>query len=468
MSRRLNRRERRSQDDQTWFTYKKPTRTGEFFKVFQYQSWNAGVPILNKKDIDVRVSSFINDFKWIERFDLDYLNSILPIRFCNILPRNHAAMLLALYINAVAEKESRSFIDTFKNMSNLNSLFEKKEKKERQWDEYLSSEEFRRKIYDIEEKKSKQEAYYIIKARLESPLLIEPIDIMLLFELELFINRNKRIYAILNFSRMRDIQFSEGIAFFEDKVQDDQNIEVFYENNGRITFTRVYWEPHVEVARKNAHQVLKKYREKYMSNTIIDYYRARKLVGYTNPKVLNKNKYKTFEGIYKSRGMKLDLKDIMRDFKIFLPKDQIEIKNYHALLGIVKAPKLYPWTPPPPLDATIYRIIKRRLFLHKMVGPFREVCGLPKRKKINGKVEIYTKEIPPGMTMRTKDILNEHASPSQILYKIAKFAQNNAGDVEKTLQYIRGLYRASKKIAFYIDNNQPDLVEKIASRYLEV
>ncbi len=460
--------EEQGQDGNIWLNYKKPTKIGDFFKVFQLQSWNAGVPILDKKEVDKKVAIFIKDFTRIERFDLDYLNSILPIRYCNILPRNYAALLLGLYINAVAEKNNESFIDTFKNMSSLNSLFEQHEKRQVQWDDFLSSKELRESIYDIEDKKSKKDAYYIIKTRLESPLLIEPLVILLLFDLNMFKNKNERIYAILNFTRMHELDFDEGIAFFEDSVQDNQNIEIFYKSGSSISFTKFYWEPDVLIARKNAYQVLKKYRERYMSKIPVDYRTGRRIIQEEKGKLLNKEKYKSFENIYKSRGMKFSVKDLTKNFKIYIPNELVEIKNYHALLGLLPAPRLYPWTAPPPLDVTVYRIIKRRLFLYKMVGPFREILGLPKRRSFSGRAEFYTKEIPEGIPMRTKEIIKEYVSPSQILYKIVKYAQNNAGDVERTLQYIRGIYRASKKVAQYLDIYQPEIVSKIVSKYLEV
>ena len=467
MSRRLSRVERRKQKDHTWFHYKKPTSIREFYKVFKMQSWNAGVPVLNKKDVDDKVSNFIDNFKKFERFDLDYLRSVLPLRYTNILPRNYSAMLFALYINAFAKSNNEDFLTAFKNMERINAEFENPESKKMDYDVYMQNNEVNTRFLNIIEEKKKGKAFFLVNSRVEIPELSEPLQVILLFDLEMFVDAKKKVYAFLNFNKKPDFNFPEAIVFFnDDKIEDHQYIEAFILNyrDNRVSFNQLRWKPDARLSDYSAKDIFYKFNRIYLK---LNYFKARTMIWHKKPKVFEKAKAKQFEQQLKRRNIKKKLNDLFNEFKVYLPKDNIDIQNYHAMFGKLKAPKLYYWTPPPSLSVTAYRVIKRRLFLYKMVGPFREVCGLPKRKKIKGKVEIYTKDLPEGIPLDTIDKLNQYASPSQVLHQIAKHAEYSMGDVEEILKFIRGLYRASRKISLMLDSQQYDLIEKVVSRYFK-
>ncbi|NHI92039.1 MAG: hypothetical protein EAX96_06010 [Candidatus Lokiarchaeota archaeon] len=466
MSRRQSRAERRKQKDHTWFHYKKPTGIRDFFKVFNMQSWNAGAPVLDTNEVVDKVGDFINNFKKFQKMDLDYLRTVLPLRYCNILPRNYSAMLFALYINAFAKNDGVEFLDAFKNMEKINAEFENPESKKIEYDLYMLNKDVREKFLEIAEGRKKGAVFLLINSRMECPELSEPLDVILLLDTEMFLNRNATVYAFLNFKKNPEYIFPEALVFFNDKkdVEKEQYIEAFYQDyqQNRISYTKLLWKPDAKISDYRAHEIFNKLNR---SSQKINYYKAKTMIWHKKPKIYDKSKGKKFEENLKRINIKKNLNDFTKNFKVYLPKDTIILQNYHAMFGLLKIPKFYHWTPAPALRITAYRIIKRRLFLYRMVGPFREVCGLPKRKKVNGKIEIYTKDLPEGIPLETIDILSQYASPSQVLHKIAKYAEKCAGDVEQILKFIRGLYRASRKISLMIDSHDYGTIPKVVSRY---
>jgi len=376
-------------------------------------------------------------------------------------------MLFALYVNAFAKSDSVDFLTAFKNIERLNAEFENPESKKFDYDIYMQNNEVKTKFLNIIEGKKKGIAFLLVNSRVEISGLSEPLQVILLFDLEMFENFKKKVYAFLNFKTSSEYNFPEAIVFFnDDKVDDHQNIEVFYTNyqQNQVSFKQLRWKPDARLSDLSARNIFSKFNRMSLK---LNYYKARWMIANKKAKVFDKSKAKQFEEQLTRRKLKKKINDLFDEFKVYLPKDNIDIQNYHAMFGKLKAPKLYSWTPPPSLSVTAYRVIKRRLFLYKMVGPFREVCGLPKRKKIKGKVEIYTKDLPEGIPLDTIDKLNQYASPSQVLHQIAKHAENSMGDVEEILKFIRGLYRASRKISLMLDSQQYDLIEKVVSRYFK-
>ncbi|MHA1323987.1 MAG: hypothetical protein ACTSRL_14465, partial [Candidatus Helarchaeota archaeon] len=68
--------------------------------------------------------------------------------------------------------------------------------------------------------------------------------------------------------------------------------------------------------------------------------------------------------------------------------------------------------------------------------------------------------------LETREKLKNYATPSQVLFNIVENAIQNHGDVEACLKYIRGLYRASRKISLLLKKKEFDLIPKVVDRYL--
>ena len=93
---------------------------------------------------------------------------------------------------------------------------------------------------------------------------------------------------------------------------------------------------------------------------------------------------------------------------------------------------------------------------------------MKKRKRIDGVVNYIGNSICEEVPEETRDLLKKHVTPSQILYNIANFIKSHDGDVENSLKYIRGFYRASKKVSFFLKNKQFDIIPKVIERYLKI
>ncbi len=82
--------------------------------------------------------------------------------------------------------------------------------------------------------------------------------------------------------------------------------------------------------------------------------------------------------------------------------------------------------------------------------------------KLTHKLIPICKEIPAA----TREILKNSATPSQVLFKIVDKLKQTQDDIETSLKYIRGLYRASRKISFMMKKKEFELITKVVVRYL--
>jgi len=170
----------------------------------------------------------------------------------------------------------------------------------------------------------------------------------------------------------------------------------------------------------------------------------------------------TFGDSLKMQNIKKSVKDLTRNFDLFFPREEIFIQNYFLSLNLMGPPIGHFY----PLNTNAYIVIKRHLFLYKLVAPFREILGLPKRIKKEGTVRFVTPPICEEIPIETREILQNYATPSQVLFKVVENAKQNQGDIDASLKYIRGLYRASRKIALMLKAKEYDLISKLVTRYL--
>ncbi len=487
MGRKPSRIKRRKEEDPIWFRYKKPTKKGIFYHTFQKNALAAGNPpasIIDKKELNSQVAEFLKSFKVIESFDLDYLQSLLPIRYCYLLPRNYAALLFALHINAYAEANGLSFLDCFKSIDGLNNYFEKPESPEKYYDAFLMNSYFREKFENLFFSKSKAGIYYLFNAKMECPDVFQQLYIILLFDLAIFRDPSQKFHAFLNFPSPFTQEIPEGIAIFENKkkLRNAQEIEVFYvSGEDSINVSKFHWAPHAHINKKKwlgwngiKWRGFKRYFEK---EAYITYREVRKVIERHNPKILAKHEAKSFIKSLDSPKIK-KVCNLTKNFKVYLPREQIIIKNYYLYLNLVPSflkgytsrsgETLASWFMyrTYPLEATSYSIMKRCLFLYNLVGPFRTILGLKKRKIRRGKVEFYTPDVCEEISSEIREKLKEYATPSQVLLKIVENAKQNQGNVEDCLKYIRGIYRASRKISLLLKNKEFDLIPKVVERYL--
>jgi len=451
-----------------------------YYHTFQKNEIDSGIPIelvQDKKALMADMADFLRDFKKLEAFNLTYLESILPIRYCFILPRNYAALFFALYVNAIAQENRLSFIDCFRNIDLVNARFT--EPTLEREESIPLNPEFQETFKAIFERrlsiwtmtmtvgrKTPAGVFYLINAEMKVPEIIQRFNVTLLFDLEIFVDPKHNFHAFLNFGDGLSKEISEGIVFFANKkkIRNEQDIDLFYMSDiGSVKSARLHWKPDAHIAgvkMKKIRPHLQKMQEKEIVIMSED---ARILIERHNPKILNKIEYKTFKSTIQYQSTRKSACDLTKEFSLFLPRESISIPNYFLNMNLM-GPRIGRFYPP---DTLAYIMIKRRLFLYNLVGPFRDIIGLPKRKKRDGEVQFYTPEGHPEIPMETIEVLKNYATPSQVLYKIVQNAEQNQGDIEKSLIYIRGLYRASRKIALMLKNKQFDLITKIVARYMQ-
>jgi hypothetical protein len=484
---RIERRKKKSKDP-LWLKYKKPTSRSIFYRTFQKDGLAAGIPpeiLFDKKGLRDEVRDFLVNFKRFESYDLDYLEEkVLPIRYCLILPRNYATLLFALYVNAIAIENKKSFIDCYRNIALVNDRFQKPPLKF--LDIYLTNQEFQSRFLEIFEgersfwnmewkvaKKKPTGVYYLINAELESPEVSGRFNVSLLLDFETFVDPKNEFHAFLDFSAWKRPEIQEGIVFFENKknITQDQNAQIFYVTaDGAVKSDVLHWSPHAQIVSEKIQKIqpsLKKMTEKAIILSSTD---AMKLIERRKPKILNKAEYNKFKESLKMQNIKKSADDLTKNYELNFPRAEIPINNYFLSLNIAGTPirRFYP------LNTNAYIVVKRHLFLYKLVAPFREILGLtkriirktPKNYATSNQVQFITPPVCEEVPVATRDILKNYATPSQVLFKIVDQVKETQGDVETTLKYIRGLYRASRKISLMLKKKEFELIPKVVARYL--
>jgi hypothetical protein len=486
---RLNRAERRKKaKDPIWLKYKKPTSRRIFYKTFQKDGLSAGIPpdvLFDKKGLRDEVRDFLMNFKQFESYDLDYLEEkVLPIRYCLILPRNYATLLFALYVNAIAMENKKSFIDCYRNIALVNERFQKPPHKLQ--DIYLTNQELQSRFLEIFRgeisfwtmnwtvKKVKPTGiFYLVNAELESPEVSRRFNVTLLLDFETFVDPKNEFHAFLDFSAWKRPEIQEGIVFFENKknITQDQKVQIYYITaEGAVKSEILHWNPHAHIVSEKMQKIqpnLQKIKEKAILLTPTD---AMKLIERRKPKILNKTEHNKFKDSLKMQNIKKSANDLTKNYELNFPRAEIPIFNYFLSLNIAGTPirRFYP------LNTSAYVVVKRHLFLYKLVGPFRDILGLPKRTirktprnyATASQVQFITPPVCEEIPVATREMLKNYATPSQVLFKVVDKVKETQGDVESTLKYIRGLYRASRKISLMLKKKEFELIPKVVARYL--
>jgi len=491
--RKPNRMERRKKiEDQIWTKYKKPTSRRIFYRTFQRDALSAGVPptiLYDPKELRSEIRDFLMNFRRFESYNLSYLEeSVLPIRYCFILPRNYAALLFALYVNAIAIENKMSFIDCYRKIELINEHF--KQPAHKLQDIYLTNADIQNRFLEIFERKlsgwtmkwivnRKKPAgvFYLINTEMECIEVNRRFNVPLLFDFEIFGDLKKEIHAFLDFSAWHRPEIQEGIVFFENKknIQKEQDLDIFYvTEQDSVKSTRFHWNPHAYLAAEKMGNIRPELEKpegigryprgigKIQENLILTPKDAMRLIERHKPKILNKTECSKFRESLKMQNIKKSEKDLTRNFELSFPKEEILIQNYFLSLNILGPPigRFYP------LHTSAYIVVKRHLFLYKLVAPFRELLGLPKRIKKEGIVRFITPPVCEEIPLETRERLKNYATPSQVLFKIVENVKHNQGDIEASLKYIRGIYRASRKISLMMKKKEFDLIPKIVTRYL--
>jgi len=367
-----------------------------------------------------------------------------------------------------------TFIDCYRNIALINERFQKPAHKLQ--DIYLTNQEFQNQFLEIFQrersfwtmewkvKKAKPTGvYYLINAELESPEVLRRFNVPLLFDFEIFVNPKKEIHAFLNFSEWKRPEIREGIVFFEENITKEQKITIFYVTaDDAVKSETLHWSPHAQIVSEQMQKIqpdLEKITEKAVILTPMD---AMKLIERRKPKILNKAEYNKFRESLKRQNVKKSADDLTKNYKINFPRPEIPIYNNFLSMNVVGPPleRVYP------LHTNAYIVVKRHLFLYKLVAPFRDILGLPKRIKREGPAQFITPPVCEEIPVVTRDVLKNYATPSQVLFKIVQKLKQNQGDGELTLKYVRGLYRASRKISLLLKKKEFELIPKLVARYL--
>lgn len=493
MGKKQSRIERRNKkQDLIWSKYKKPTSRRIYYNTFRRNAISAGVPpeiLYDKKGVRNEIHDFLMNFKRIENINLEYLEeNVLPLRYCFILPRNYAALLFALYVNTIAMENKISFIDCYRNMALINERFEKPLHKLH--DSYVPNPDFQNRFLDIFErersiwtfterihKKKPAGVYYLINAEMECSEVNRRFNVSLLLDLEIFGNLKNQFHAFLQFSAWQRPEFQEGIVFFENKktILKEQDLEIFYvEEQDSVKSARIHWNPHAQIAAEKIKKIKPELENprnipgmplnirKIQGSLIITPKDAMKLVERHKPKILNKAEYKKFTESLKIQDIKKSANDLTKKFDLYFPREEVHVQNYFLSLNIL-GPRIGLFYPP---HTNAYIVVRRHLFLYKLVAPFREILGLRKRIKREGIVQFITPPVCEDIPVETREILKDYATPSQVLFKIVENVKENQGDVEASLKYIRGIYRTSRKISLMLKKKEFDLIPKVVTRYL--